>query len=140
MSLHNHNPDTTIDLLTLIQKNIGLNLITSTSLSFSSYVSPARPKEDVYTPRSVKKHPSSKFSKNDDNEGDSDDSDNDGEDLQEVEEKKKEVLLEISVEEIVYDPEFLDECNSVFFVFRQAIASYFIHLPTQNREQENVRE
>ena len=37
MSIHTHNSDTTIDLLTLIQKNVGLNVLTSLALQFSSH-------------------------------------------------------------------------------------------------------
>ena len=38
MSIHTHNTDSTIDLLTLIQKNVGLNIVTSLALQFSSRI------------------------------------------------------------------------------------------------------
>ena len=36
------------------------------------------------------------------------------------------------------DPEFLDECNSVFFVFRQSVATFFLQLPTCEDDESNV--
>lgn len=36
------------------------------------------------------------------------------------------------------DPEFLDECNSVFFVFRQSVATFFLQLPTTDDDESNV--
>ena len=50
MSLHTHNSDTTIDLLTLIQKNLGLSIVTSTSFSFSSHTSVSPHMNDNISP------------------------------------------------------------------------------------------
>ena len=122
MSLHTHNSDTTIDLLALIQKNIGLSTVTSTALSFSSHTS-VSPRVDSYVSPLAGRRSQQTESKEK------------GE-----EEKGRSGLPDISVDTIVYDPEFLDECNSVFFVFRQEVASYYSQLPTQDSEQENVHD
>lgn len=37
------------------------------------------------------------------------------------------------------DSEFLDECSSVFFVFRQSVASFFLQLPTDEDSETSVR-
>ena len=37
------------------------------------------------------------------------------------------------------DSEFLDECSSVFFVFRQSVASFFLQLPTDEDGERSVR-
>lgn len=37
------------------------------------------------------------------------------------------------------DSEFLDECSSVFFVFRQSVASFFLQLPTEEDDKTSVR-
>lgn len=37
------------------------------------------------------------------------------------------------------DSEFLDECSSVFFVFRQSVASFFLQLPTEEDGKTSVR-
>ena len=37
------------------------------------------------------------------------------------------------------DSEFLDECSSVFFVFRQSVASFFLQLPTEEDGETSVR-
>ena len=127
MSLHTHNSDTTIDLLTLIQKNLGLSIVTSTSFSFSSHTSVSPRISDNVSPLAGRRSQHAERSKEEGEE-------------EEEEGKGHSGSLDISVDSIVFDPEFLDECNSVFFVFRQEVASYYSQLPAQDSEQENVRD
>lgn len=104
MSIHTHNSDSTVDLLTLIQKNVGLNIVTSSALQFSSH-----------------SHGPLEYEIQEDN-------------------IPSDCIMWTKMIVLICrsDPEFLDECNSVFFVFRQSVANFFLQLPTREDNDSNV--
>ena len=53
MSIHTHNSDSTIDMLQLIQKNVGLSVVTSSAHHFISTMSSDTPKTPSQDPSLV---------------------------------------------------------------------------------------